>query len=319
MRFYWVMCASLLAACGVSDATDKDASTDETDTDSLPPLTDCGDGVVEGNEECDFGDTGNDDAGNCSWTCRLNPDQRWTLSLQEVEGVQQGLFDAVGVTDATSPLGTGAWRPADADLGSDGLAKLELYVPTYDIRDVPAFQSADLSAFPQASQLAASNWFGEITVGDLADVRITTKHPTGQRPRFYVYIYTQPDGSDDGAIWYGRSLVGFTGYATPLDAPDDTWTTFSVAGDTNQLVFWDNDDDDAGELDGVTLDTLRQMGGYAWSDDTDAVAREYRTEVVKYIALQTSSGTGTVDFDGLVDELVIELDDGRSLTLDLEP
>lgn len=316
MRSAWMVLA-LAAACNGNDK-------DEGDTDRLPDSDTgteetCGDGVVEGLEDCDFGEANATD-GNCLPNCTLNDAQQWALSLSSLP---IAAYDAEGVSEATAPLGTGAWKPSDTNQNLDGVVKFQLNIPLYDFRDEPDLQGIDTSAFPELGQITERDVLGTITLADIAEISFQAWHPAGQTPRYYIYLYTQPDGVDDQATWYGRSLYGYSGLAVGLDAPEEQWVTFTTTGGTNRLDFRDKDVDQLTTGDQVALDTLL-ASPWTWggdTDDTDAPVGpvDYGSEAVKYVAISTSSGTATSEFDALLDAIVIELKDGRSITVDLEP
>jgi len=309
-----------LAIAGACNGNDKDGQ----DTDVLPDsdtatAQTCGDGVVEGTEDCDFGENNAAD-GNCLTDCTLADAQQWPISLSNLP---VAAFDAEGVTEATAPLGTGAWKPSDTNKNLDGVVKFQLNIPLYDFRDDPALQGLDTSAYPELGQITDRDVVGTITVADIAEIRFKAWHPTGQSPRYYIYVYTQPDGTDDQGSWYGRVLYGYAGTAVGLDAPAEQWVTFSTAGTTNRIVFRDKDIDQLGHDDAVDLADVSALP-WTWggdSDDTDAPVGpiDYGSEAVQYVAISTSSGTGTSEFDALLDAVEILLDDGRSITVDLEP
>ncbi len=172
-------------------------------------------------------------------------------------------FDAEGVVQATAPLGTGAWKPADENKNLDGGATFRLDIPLYDFRDDPEFQSRDTSTYPESGQVTDRD-----PIGEIAGVSFKAWHPAGQPLRYYIYPYTQPDGVDDAASRDGYRLIGASSQARSIDAPEEQWVTFSLAGSTNQIVFRDKR---VGSIPRVELATLADLtaGPYTRGDDTD--------------------------------------------------
>jgi LPXTG-site transpeptidase (sortase) family protein len=209
--------------------------------------------------------------------------------------------DAVA-TISTSAMGDGSWKatPGD-DSNNDGSDKFLIY--TY----------------------WSSGWknnLGTFTVDDIKSISYHTNKPGSENDEdFYLLIYTEPDGNDDQASWYGYRLNAEPYFSNNLNAPSNQWNEWNTNGGTNQLTFFDS-----AKLNGAygfygqpDLQDI-QGGTINWHDyDTAYVDQDidYGAETVKGIALSTGSGwSGT--FDGYIDAFKITLTDGTSLTFDFE-
>ena len=275
----------------------------------------CGNDQLDGTEECDFGGD-NSATGNCLPDCTLSDDLYWTIS---VANFPAPLIDVEPVNIPNAPLGVGAWKPADSDLNGDGVAKVELHMPMFDARNDPSFFLLQIPEFP-LDKVSDDDHIGEIRVSDIAEISFQSSTPGGQEPLYYLYIYTQPDGIDDGAAWYGYRLIAFTNVLTHPAA--DTWTTYSTNDAQSPLAFVDPTASGA-EVHTArqTLTELTATTTLDWSTidaSLNATSIDYGAEVVKYVSITTSSGTMTTDFDGLIDDVQIRLNDGRSFQADLE-
>lgn len=312
-----VLFAVLLVACKGSDPTvpaTTEPSTPPTETD--PPIEDtCGDGELDAEEDCDHGDENGPDA-NCFEDCTVNPSQHVVVRASEVVGPAR--LDAEGVADATAPEGEGAWTPSTTDLGGDGLVKFELNIPLYDF--YPDLTPQQLALVDQAPYAPPESWLGPVLLGEIAEIAFHTNTPAaeGDSPYFLV-LYTRPDAGD--TTWYGHRLTALPTTARSVDAPNDTWVRWSVHGPSNQFSF--ADEPTIGTFTAPGLPALAELGAsFDWSsvDATfPATSIDYQAEEMRFVSIQTSSGNDTVQTDARVDRIEIELVDGRSLTVDLEP
>lgn len=299
----------LLAACNGKDDDDKDTDvgSDDTDVDTDGTDTDtdaagvCGDGVLDEGESCDLAELNAED-GNCRLDCTCAPQQVWSLSFAEATEIEA--VDGRGVVEATAPAGTGAWGTSTTDLGADGTVKFELYAPT----TAPGFAC-----------------FAGVTVGDIDTISYHTwkELPESSGDDFFAVIYTEPDGVDDSGTFYGSRLTALTYQSRDLDAPASTWNQWTSAAGTNQLTW--ADEPRTGTFYGTDLPSLGELtdsSAFDWStviDGADATALDYGSEPIKFLSVQTGSGTQTSAFTGLLDALEITFKDGRSVTVDLEP
>lgn len=300
---------------------DKD---EDSDSDRAPDETDdtggdgfCGDGEVDTDEECDLGE-GNGAGENCLADCTPNPNQFVVVSA--AESVEPADLDAQGVADDDAPSGDAAWAPSDTDLGGDGLAKFEIYVPLFDYRDV--LGPEQLEALDAAPYQPPLSWLREHTVAEIDQISVWTKTPAGESGTpFYITLYTQQDGVEDTG-WYGYRLTALPSAARNRDEPADTWVQWVVKGSDNQLTFADQPT--IGVFTAPNLPTLPELvadDAFDWSSlqgSWPSTSRDYGAEVIRYISVQTGSGAETTGSDGLFDLLEIRFTDGRSLSVDFE-
>lgn len=289
------------ASKGTAPDTDTDGGDPRPDTaDSAVPGDPCGDAVVDEGEDCDLG-VENALGANCLPDCTWNPVQAYVASAAEVFATQPA--DARGVEDATAPAGRGAWGTSATDLDGSGLVKFELYFdPTY----------------------AGFSFLGDLTLGQIRSIRYHTRKPDPQTALdFYLVLYTRADGVDDEGLFYGYRLTALPSQARALDAPADVWNTWSTDEGPNQLTFVD--EPALGSFTAAGLPTLQELTAspvFDWSSQVQGAAPtaiDYASERVRFISLQTGSGSQTRDFEGLLDLVEIELTDGRRVTVDLEP
>ncbi|WP_197428104.1 hypothetical protein [Halogeometricum sp. CBA1124] len=112
-------------------------------------------------------------------------------------------------------------------------------------------------------------------------------------PNIYVNVYTEPDGVDDTASWYGYRLTLEPYLSRNLMAPADEWVEWSTEPGTNQLTVFDAAK--AGVFGFYGQPTLQdlQSGTVNWKQDYGYGADEeidYASEEVKYIVFDTGSG-----------------------------
>lgn len=208
------------------------------------------------------------------------------------------LANASAVQLSDSPLGKGAWW------FNKSATKMELYIdPT-------------MSPFDDI--------LGSFTIDDIASISYQTKKPGGARSvDFFLAIYTAPDGNDDTAGWYGYRLNAEPYFSNNLNAPANTWNTWSTAAGSNQLTFFDTAKTGGyGFYGQPTLQDL-QAGAINWSSIPNCAPScvnqsiDYGAETVKYISIQTGSSWSST-FEGYLDNLSIRLKDGKKVTIDFE-
>lgn len=156
-----------------------------------------------------------------------------------------------------------------------------------------------------------------IMLGDISAVRFDTNKPISHNSSendFYLSLYTQADGSNDGAGWYGNRLNLDPFYAINIDSTADSWTTWSTDGGINQLRVYDYPA--AGSYTAPTWDELLDP---SYSDDgVNSLAEvDYASEKLLGIAFSTGSAWGD-SFMGALDNIVIEFSNGDSWVFDLE-
>lgn len=229
-------------------------------------------------------------------------------------------LDAVGVEDADAPAGVGAWGTADSDTGGTGLAKFNLMIPMFDFMDL--LDPAQQAMLESAPWRPPAGWLGDIAVSELAEISYWTKTPAEENGTpFYLVLYTQPDGVGDHAVWYGHRLTGRK--SAEVEEPGGVWTKWTISDAANQIVFIDQPV--TGTFSGSGLPTLPELvaeTSFNWSEVDDswtATSIDYGAELMRYVSLQTASGTATTESNGLIDLIEIRLTDGRELVIDLEP
>lgn len=173
---------------------------------------------------------------------------------------------------------------------------------------------------------------GSFTVDDIEELAFHTKTDhaiTGSTPlNFYVSIYTEPDGDDDTASWYGYRLNGEPYFSRNLNAPADQWNRWSTTPGQNQLTFFDSENAERfGFYGQPTLPEL-QAGSVNWQADFGHGKDkdiDYGAETVKALAFATGSGWAS-EFAGFLDTLELTVSagpggsgNGQSVTIDLEP
>ncbi|HET7324266.1 MAG TPA: hypothetical protein VFJ06_08040 [Halococcus sp.] len=176
--------------------------------------------------------------------------------------------------------------------------------------------------------------FDSFTVSDLVGVSYYTKtdHATGGTTpqNISLSIYTQPDGADDDASWYGYRLDAEPYFARALDAPPNQWNEWSTADGSNQLTFYDSNRTGVGFGFYGGQPTLRDLraGPVNWANLKDGAEDrtiDYGAETVEAIVFTTGSGW-TDDFEGYLDTIELRLakgpgrsKKGQTLRIDLEP
>ena len=280
--------------------------------------SDCGNAVWDEGEECDAGDL-NSDTGNCRTDCTLSDDLNYQLSGWVLD---EDLIDAIGVEDATAPLGSGAWSTSSTDLNGDALVKFELNLPAYDWTAFLSLIDPDrLGDAPP--DLPAPGAITDVTVSDIAEISFRTRRDTSDNNNFYLVIYTQPELGADGGPFFGSRLTALPSQARMRDEPDDTWTKWTTIAGVNQLAFADQPV--IGTFTGANLPTLAELTAsptFDWQTvdgSYPTTSIDYGSQKILHLSLQTSSGTASSDFDGLLDEIIIRTTDGRTLTIDLDP
>lgn len=288
-------------AVAADDGASVDDLADATDP-GPPPAPVCGDGVVEGTEQCDLGEANGPDS-SCLINCANNPVVHMPLGSQYV-GTYEGMPAAEAATDDSSAyVGEGCWATTPGvDTNGDGEQKFELFL------DPNVEEAKELGPF---------------TVDDIANVFYASRKPAEEPWNFYLVIYTKADGVDDGASWYGYRLTGQPAYARNVDAVPGEWALWSTQAGPNQLTFYDSNKlHTFGVASGQpTLSELQASEAFDWSTvhaGGDVTAIDYGAESVKYLSIQTATNWAA-DFHGQIDYVGLELRDGRGVVFDLEP
>ena len=232
-----------------------------------------------------------------------------TLDGDDVAAFEQPTLSA---TSAESTLGSGSWM-VQGDGQDDGGS------------DDRLFLWLDPKLDPRLSAL------GSFTVDDITELSYYSKKPASDTSPvdFYLTLYTEPDGVDDAASWYGRRLTFEPYLSRGLDAPAGQWNQWSTAEDgENVLTFYDSAPlPSAIQYGFYGQPTLAeaQAGAVDWSalvpssyeSSTSSTPFDYGSEEIKSIVLATGSGWAD-DFLGYFDGLRVRLTDGTDVTIDFE-
>ncbi|TVQ94270.1 MAG: hypothetical protein EA397_02405 [Deltaproteobacteria bacterium] len=298
--------ALTLAAC----RGETEDSAVETGTETAEGY--CGDGIVDEGEECDDGEDNGPDA-NCFEDCTANTTQTLDVSGEEI--IEEAGLDAVGVQDDDAPAGTGAWQPS----GEGEQAKFNLMIPMFDFSDL-----IDPNLLEDAPWRPPEGWLGDIAVSEIEEISYWTKTPEGEGGTpIYLVLYTQPDGVDDHATWFGHRLTGRKSeLGTDVD-DGGVWVKWTISDAGKQIVFIDQPV--VGTFSGPDLPTLPELvddTSFDWNSVDEVwpqTSIDYGSELMRYVSIQTGSGSTTTDTQTLLDLIEIKLTDGRSLVIDLEP
>lgn len=157
-------------------------------------------------------------------------------------------------------------------------------------------------------------------ISDIADISYHTFKNTAQNGvNFYINIYTDPDGIDDDASWYGHRITFEPLYAYNFNDALGVWNTWTTSSGTNQVTAFDSNHTVIGFYNGPTLADLQagslDWGTYPTSGSTDVI--DYSGESVKFIVLDTGN-PWAASFVGYVDGITISLTNGDSATVDLD-
>lgn len=159
-----------------------------------------------------------------------------------------------------------------------------------------------------------------VALTDIADISYHTYKETAQNGlNFYINIYTNPDGVNDDAGWYGHRITFEPLYAGNFSDIVNAWNTWSTSAGTNNLRALDSNHTNFGFYNGPTLADLQSgpldWGNYPTSGSSEVI--DYSGETINYFVIDTGSGW-TADFEGYVDGFTITLVSGASVTVDLD-
>ncbi len=175
--------------------------------------------------------------------------------------------------------------------------------------------SAAEKVSPAVAQI--HEYLGDITVADIASVKVHSRRNTVASPDFSMIVYTEKQDADNDATWYHHRLHAELSNASALDAPQGEWNEFGTGTAANGLRFWDfrNADTSAGPqptADGYSTLAELQAGPIT---PAGLSARDYRAEKVKYLTF--ASYSTAPDFDASIDGIEIVLKNGKGVSLDL--
>lgn len=232
-----------------------------------------------------------------------------TVDVQaEYDADAPGAPSSLGYASSEQPYDTASWRFTPTTSASS-TQKFEFYVQL----TAPGNGEVVSSAIAQVHE-----HLGDVTLADLASVKVhTRRNQAGVHPDFTMLVYTDPDGVDDDASWFGRRLHAELDNVVGKNAPAETWNEFATDAAENGLQFWDyrNANSAAGEQPNNNYFTLAQMHQGPITPAGLADARDYRTEKIKYLTF--SSYSDAVDFDASIDGIELTLQNGKSVVLDL--
>lgn len=173
---------------------------------------------------------------------------------------------------------------------------------------------------------------GPVDIGNVSRVRYTTyTGPTEANVDVAFQFYTKPDsdttlGGNDTS-WYQRMLKTEPLYSADYDSnfPDNTWNTFDSDHSVASMLWYDGyGHTNAGWYDAPTLADIEDATYQdLWSDipnsGGDDTSYNYSNLEIKSFVLATSTGGNWDGFEGRLDQLVIDFDNGDSLTANFVP
>lgn len=307
------------AACGDDEfviepgTDDTDASTSSSSSSSGSKPTDGGrDGRADGSTDSGK-DSGNDadvdpDSGNDA-EAGPNPIRTIGIDIQaEFDVNAPEAPSTFGFANDTNALDASSWRYHRTSTGGDN-QKFELYVQL-------TAAAAGEKVSPAVAQI--HEYLGDVTVADLASVKVhSRREAAGEAPDFTTLIYTEPNGVDDDASWFGYRLHSELSNAVGKNAPAQTWNEFGTGAAVNGLQFWDyrNSNVGAGTAPTNNYFTLEQMQTGPVTPAGLPSARDYRAEKIKYLTF--ASYSTALDFDAQLDGIEVVLKNGKGVFLDL--
>jgi hypothetical protein len=181
-------------------------------------------------------------------------------------------------------------------LQTNGTSKSFGYLPYYN-----GIYGQNLGLFGRAIQ-----------VGDIANVRFTSKQPGAINKSWYVTLYTPPQAgqlASPGSSWYGARLQAYPLYASNVNFVADQWTEWSTDGAANRLRWYDIN---AGSLGGNNA-----YNDPFWADMLDrptlrSPGLTYGDSYVMMIAVSSWDNA----YLGQLDSVVFEMADGQVITVD---
>lgn len=181
-----------------------------------------------------------------------------------------------------------------------------------------------------AGDFSAVSTLSGYTVSDIAEISYWLYEPTAlEGVDIYLNIYTRPEGDgDDAGSFYDSRLQALPSEAnrgSPNFTPGE-WNKFTTqTGATNTLVWSDTGSGGPAPRGGnfnqdlPTLDNIRS-GAIDWSNwgANLSLTHDYRDEEILALSLQTGSASGA-SLEAFIDDVRVELTNGDTLTIDLEP
>ncbi|MEF8778470.1 MAG: SipW-dependent-type signal peptide-containing protein [Natronomonas sp.] len=226
-----------------------------------------------------------------------------SLSADSPQGQGDGFANEWDISETLAHSGNGSWGTISRDPQSVSSYKQGFYF-------AGGFDNIDVltSTYTVSDIEAVSYWLYEPTALEGVDV--------------YLNIYTRPEGDGDDADWYDSRLQALPSEAnggSPNFTPDE-WNKFSTAAGASNTLTWS--DTGRGGNFNQSLPTLEdiQSDSVDWSTygANLSLAHDYRDEEILALSLQTGSQSG-IDLEAYIDDVTVQLENGDTLRLDLEP
>jgi predicted ribosomally synthesized peptide with SipW-like signal peptide len=178
-----------------------------------------------------------------------------------------------------------------------------------------------------AGDFSAISTLSGYTVDEIAEISYWLYEPNPLNGNdIYLLIYTRPEGDgNDGGSFYDSRLVALPTNANGAGSPNFTpgeWNKFSTRNSaSNTLVFDDSGHKSGNSIGGPVLPTLSDLrsGSIDWTtyDSSLSSTFDYRNQEVLALSLQTNSTSP--ELQAWIDDIVVKLTTGETLTIDLEP
>ncbi|MFB6196036.1 MAG: SipW-dependent-type signal peptide-containing protein [Haloplanus sp.] len=229
-----------------------------------------------------------------------------SLSADSPQGQGAGFANGWDISETLAHSGTGSWGTISRDPQSVSSYKQGFYF-------AGDFDNVDVlpSTYTVADIEEISYWLYEPTALDGVDI--------------YLNIYTRPENDgNDSTSWYDSRLQALPSEAnggSPNFTPG-TWNEFSTDTGASNTLTWSDTGPGRGGTFAQPLPTLAdlQSGPVDWSTYGANVSftHDYRDEEVLALSLQVGSQSG-VDLEAYIDDVTVQLENGDTLHLDLEP
>lgn len=219
-------------------------------------------------------------------------------------------------TDSGTPdiahRGSGAWGTVDHSSSGTGNA----------VGSPPEYKQG----FYFAGDFSAISTLSGYTVDEIAEISYWLYEPNPLNGNdIYLLIYTRPEGDgNDGGSFYDSRLVALPTNANGAGSPNFTpgeWNKFSTRNSaSNTLVFDDSGHKSGNNIGGPVLPTLSDLrsGSLDWTNYDSSLSStfDYRNQEVLALSLQTNSTSP--ELQAWIDDIVVKLTTGETLTIDLE-
>jgi hypothetical protein len=150
-----------------------------------------------------------------------------------------------------------------------------------------------------------------IKLEEIASFEYKTKKPTaGNKPDWYVNVYTKPIEGQSPAGWYNARLTGEPYFSANLSAPADEWNAWSTDEGTNRLRFFD-------QTTGGSY-THPHWDSVLTSASSRSPSVTHGESELMFFSLNTGN-PWYKEFDGQLDYVRIVLTDDTCVTVDFGP